>query len=61
LLGAKATLPILLGVQLELPILQFYSGVWGIGDAISFMSERGFVVAQMHPVNLPPGRPGLVG
>jgi FkbM family methyltransferase len=57
LIGAKATLPVLLGVQLELPILQFYSGVWGIGDAIRFMSDHGFVVAQMHPVNYHPADP----
>jgi FkbM family methyltransferase len=57
LLGAKATLPILKGVQLELPIIQFYSGVWGISDAISFMSREGFVIAQIHPVNYHPADP----
>ena len=57
LLGAKATLPILQGVQLELPIIQFYSGVWGISEAINFMSTEGFVVAQIHPVNYHPADP----
>jgi FkbM family methyltransferase len=57
LLGAKDTLPTLLGVQLELPILQFYSGVWGIDAAIRFMSDHGFVIAQVHPVNYHPADP----
>jgi FkbM family methyltransferase len=51
LLGAKKTLPTLKGVQMELPVIHLYAGVWGLADAISFMSEQGFVVAQMNPVN----------
>jgi FkbM family methyltransferase len=50
LLGAKATLATLQGIQLELPIVHIYSGVWRLADAINFMSEYGFVVAQMSPV-----------
>ncbi len=57
LLGAKATLPILQGVQLELPIIQFYSGVWGVSEAITFMANEGFVVARLHPVNHHPADP----
>ena len=49
--GAKATLPRLLGVQMELPLVHLYSGVWGLSDAVAFMAGCGFVVAQFHPVN----------
>jgi len=51
LLGAKETLAQLQGVQMELPLVHLYSEVWGLGEAIRFMADRGFVVAQMHPVN----------
>lgn len=57
LLGARATLPMLQGVQLELPIIHLYSGVWGMSEAISFMAGQGFVVAQIRPVNYHPGDP----
>ena len=57
LLGAEATLPTLWGVQRELPIVHFYAGAWTIAETIAFMSERGFVVAQMHPVNYHPADP----
>lgn len=57
LLGAKATLPTLQGVQLELPIIHFYSGVWGISEAVNFMAKEGFVVAQIRPVNYHPADP----
>ena len=33
LLGAKATLPMLQGIQLELPIIHLYAGVWGLPKA----------------------------
>ena len=52
LLGAKATLPMLQGVQLELPIIHLYAGVWGLPEALRFMLDRDFVVAQIHPVNM---------
>ena len=52
LLGAKATLPMLQGIQLELPIIHLYAGVWGLPKALKFMLDRDFVVAQIHPVNM---------
>jgi FkbM family methyltransferase len=54
LCGAKATLPMLLGVQMELPLVHLYSGVWGLNEAVDFMAGHGFVVAQFHPVNYHP-------
>jgi FkbM family methyltransferase len=57
LLGAKATLSTLEGVQLELPIIHFYAGVWTIAETIDFMAQQGFVIAQVHPVNCHPADP----
>ena len=47
--GARSALPSILGVQLELPIEHLYEGEWTVVDAISFMREHEFVVAQIRP------------
>lgn len=38
------------GVLLELPANHLYEGVWSLGDAINFMSAKGFTISQMRPV-----------
>jgi FkbM family methyltransferase len=50
LAGARASLERILGVQLELPIVHLYKGVWSLPEAIRYMEERGFAVAQIHTV-----------
>ncbi len=49
--GGRQILPKLKGILLELPIVHLYEGTWQFHDAIEFMSEAGFVPAQIHPVN----------
>jgi hypothetical protein len=39
------------GVLLELPIIHLYERTWQFHEALAFMAERGFVPAQIHPVN----------
>lgn len=39
------------GVQLELPIQQLYEDVWSLEEALSFMEDRGFMIAQTAPTN----------
>jgi FkbM family methyltransferase len=47
--GARSALKSILGVQLELPIEHLYEGEWTVVDAISFMRDHEFVVAQIRP------------
>jgi len=49
--GAPNTLRSVAAVWLELPIVHLYRGVWGLEEAVSYMSERGFVLSQIKPVN----------
>jgi FkbM family methyltransferase len=49
--GGRNTLPGLKGVLMELPIIQLYEGNWQFHEAVAFMSDAGFVPAQIHPVN----------
>lgn len=49
--GAPDCLRWIAGVQLELPAVPLYQGVWSLGAAMNHMEELGFVVAQMRPVN----------
>jgi FkbM family methyltransferase len=38
------------GVLLELPVNHLYEGVWSLGDAINFMSTKGYSISQVRPV-----------
>lgn len=49
--GARTLLPTLKGVFMELPIVHLYQGTWLFHEAIEFMADAGFVLAQIHPVN----------
>jgi FkbM family methyltransferase len=49
--GARGVLASVIGVQMELPAVHFYEKVWQLADAMRFMDEAGFVLAQVHPVN----------
>jgi FkbM family methyltransferase len=51
LMGASACLSKFLGVQMELPIIQLYEGCWRFHEAVAFMSERGFEISNIVPVN----------
>jgi FkbM family methyltransferase len=51
MLGTQQTLHMLLGVQLELPIVRLYEGVWSFDEALAFMARAGLVPAQIHVGN----------
>jgi FkbM family methyltransferase len=49
--GGRSVLPLMKGVQMELPIVHLYKGTWQFHEAIEYMADAGFVPAQIHPVN----------
>jgi FkbM family methyltransferase len=49
--GARSLLPTLKGVFMELPIVHLYEGTWQLHEAIEYMANADFVLAQIHPVN----------
>lgn len=49
--GAAMSLPLLKGVQLEIPIVPLYQNTWSFDEAITFMAKVGFVVSQITPTN----------
>jgi FkbM family methyltransferase len=49
--GGFKTLPRLLGIMLEMPVIHAYKGSWRFHEAIKFMDDAGFVPAQILPVN----------
>jgi FkbM family methyltransferase len=55
LMGAARSLPEVTAVQLELPVVHYYEGVWPLTEAISFMERAGFVLAQVRAVHYIPG------
>ena len=51
LLGASQCLSHFVGVQMELPIIHLYEGTWRFHEAVAYMSERGFEISNILPVN----------
>ncbi len=49
--GATETLRRCVGVQLELAIDHLYEGVWDFSEAMKFMTDAGFSLAQIRPTN----------
>jgi FkbM family methyltransferase len=49
--GGQQTIPRVLGILMELPIIHVYDGEWQFHEALRFMAEAGFVPAQIQPVN----------
>jgi FkbM family methyltransferase len=49
--GGQHMLQRVKGVLLELPIVHLYEGNWQFHEAVEYMSQAGFVPAQIHPVN----------
>jgi len=49
--GGRHLLPRVKGVLMELPIVHLYERTWQFHEAVEFMSDAGFVPAQIHPVN----------
>ena len=49
--GGPQALSTIMGVQLELPIENFYEGSWSLEEALATMRRSGFVPAQFTPVN----------
>jgi FkbM family methyltransferase len=52
LAGAGAALAEVKGVQLELPLVHSYVGVWSFTAAVDHMAELGFALSQVSPVCL---------
>ena len=50
--GAKDTLKNVSGVFLELPIIDIYNNNWLFHEGVAYMNELGFILAQVHPVNV---------
>lgn len=48
--GARETIPRVAGILLELPVIQTYKGEWNFLEALGYMSELGFVPAQIQAV-----------
>ncbi len=36
---------------MELPIIHLYEGTWRFHEAVAYMSERGFEISNITPVN----------
>ena len=51
LLGAPECLSTVLGVQMELPIMHLYEGTWKFHEAVAYMSDLGFEISNITPVN----------
>ena len=49
--GGRQTIHRVLGIQLELPVIRVYEGEWQFHEALKFMTDLGFVPAQIQPVN----------
>jgi FkbM family methyltransferase len=49
--GAREALRHIVGVQLELPLVHLYRDTWSLADALIYMREMGFVLAQLTPVH----------
>jgi FkbM family methyltransferase len=54
LMGASRCLSQFLGVQTELPIIHLYEGTWQFHEAVAYMSEHGFEISNIVPVNYDP-------
>ncbi len=51
LAGAGSFMDRVLGVQMELPCVHLYEGVWSMAEAMKAMEALGFTLFQMQPVN----------
>ena len=49
--GGRKTLPRMLGIMLELPVIHVYEGDWQFHESLKFMADLGFVPAQIQPVS----------
>ncbi len=48
--GGRQTIPRMMGILMELPIIHVYDEEWQFHEALKFMAEMGFVPAQIQPV-----------
>jgi hypothetical protein len=48
--GAQQTISRTAGILLELPVIHTYRGEWRFHEALEYMSEAGFVPAQIQAV-----------
>jgi FkbM family methyltransferase len=55
--GSRRTFARIVGLQLELPIVHLYEGVWDFSSACDMMKSLGFVLSFIEPVNYDPVDP----
>lgn len=48
--GAKQTIARVAGILMELPVIHTYEGEWHLHEALKYMSDAGFVPAQIQAV-----------
>ncbi len=51
LFGASKCLPAFLGVQMEMSLIHLYEGTWQFHEAVKYMSDIGFEISNIIPVN----------
>ena len=49
--GGPQTVARVKGILMELPVIHVYEGEWQFHEAARYMADRGFVPAQIQPVN----------
>lgn len=49
--GVREALSQVVGVQLELPLVHLYKDTWSLADALVYLGDAGFVLAQLNPVS----------
>jgi hypothetical protein len=50
-MGASKCFSNFVGVQMELPVIHLYQGTWRRHEAVAYVSERGFEIRNILPVN----------
>ena len=48
--GGGQTIPRVMGILMELPVIHVYAGEWEFHEALKYMSDAGFVPAQIQAV-----------
>lgn len=49
--GAREVLRQVVGVQMELPIVHLYENSWSLTEALTYMDDAGFALAQVLPIS----------
>ena len=49
--GGRQTISRVKGILMELPVIHLYESEWQLYEAVRYMAEAGFILAQIQPVN----------